>query len=711
MVTIKEEYNPLEYILLGLIFLFIIACLLTPLVLSSSTFFPFIVGKAVVSRISIELAFAFWLILAYKFPQYRPKHSLIIYAFIIWIFITVITAITGVSIQRSLWSSIERMQGIIDLIHWFIFVLILVSIFKTGTNYKENWIISKKPLNNVQDISKIFNWRILISINAAVSLFMALMSIDLYYSLDKFFTYQSFNYLDESRRIIGTLGNPTFVGAYMLVNIFLVAGLFFQSIVDQKYLEKNIQLNLSRLSKTKRKNKDIVRPNFLLLRSFWIISLIFNFWVLILTETRGAIFVGLPVGITIILIGTFLWHKHRGTILINISKILLFLIVILAIALIFARDSEAFNYLAKSNDLINRVKNVNLDDPSIKGRISSHAAGFRAVLDRPIFGYGPENYIVAWGQNYTFDRESYEVYDQAHNKILEEMSTKGVLGLLSYTVLWVLMFLAVYNKTKNKENREQLFNLFLLGALGSYFAQNIFLFDTPSTVLQFSLLVALVIYVDDGFTIRNGDFKKLFSIKYIDVLIAKLKLKSNKLGIINLDRMFMLLTCLFCVLIIIVGIWINSKIYFSTKLLLDAHSIEPKWEEKISKYEDSINMFPPLANYPRKFSFHQIEKNLINMSQTDFNLVMNYVDREANKLLQSEPMNWAIFGDLTRLYREALRVDLRYEKNYYQFYNLSSDIAPSTLKIKYIMYIECKNSNSSTDSCKNIVKEIESFNN
>ena len=68
MVTIKEEYNPLEYILLGLIFLFIIACLLTPLVLSSSTFFPFIVGKAVVSRISIELAFAFWLILAYKFP-------------------------------------------------------------------------------------------------------------------------------------------------------------------------------------------------------------------------------------------------------------------------------------------------------------------------------------------------------------------------------------------------------------------------------------------------------------------------------------------------------------------------------------------------------------------------------------------------------------------------------------------------------------------
>ena len=102
-------------------------------------------------------------------------------------------------------------------------------------------------------------------------------------------------------------------------------------------------------------------------------------------------------------------------------------------------------------------------------------------------------------------------------------------------------------------------------------------------------------------------------------------------------------------------------------------------------------MFPPLANYPTKFSFTQIEKNLITMNQSDFNLVMGYVDREAEKLLQSEPQNWSIFGDLTRVYREALRVDLIYEEKYYKYYKLSSAIAPETLEVKYIMYIECKN--------------------
>ena len=93
----------------------------------------------------------------------------------------------GVSFQRSLWSSFERMQGIIDLLHWFIFILIIISIFKTGTSYKQDWLISKKNKNYILDISKIFNWRVLISINATVSLYMGLMSLDLYYTVNIFF--------------------------------------------------------------------------------------------------------------------------------------------------------------------------------------------------------------------------------------------------------------------------------------------------------------------------------------------------------------------------------------------------------------------------------------------------------------------------------------------------------------------------------------------
>ena len=97
------------------------------------------------------------------------------------------------------------------------------------------------------------------------------------------------------------------------------------------------------------------------------------------------------------------------------------------------------------------------------------------------------------------------------------------------------------------------------------------------------------------------------------------------------------------------------------------------------------------------------------MNQSDFKLVMRYVDRESEEIVQSEPQNWAILGDLTRVYREALRVDLDYEEKYYKYYKLSSEIAPETLEVKYIMYIECKNSNISTGPCNKIIQEIEGF--
>ena len=149
MTTIKneEKYDSWEYILLTLIFTSVTICLITPLVIMSSTFFPFIVGKAVISRISIEFAFVFWLILAYRIPKYRPNSSVITYLFLVWILITIVTGFMGVSFQRSLWSSLERMQGIIDLLHWFVFILIVISIFKTGTSYKQDWLVSKKNKN------------------------------------------------------------------------------------------------------------------------------------------------------------------------------------------------------------------------------------------------------------------------------------------------------------------------------------------------------------------------------------------------------------------------------------------------------------------------------------------------------------------------------------------------------------------------------------
>ena len=49
--------------------------LLTPFVVTPSTVYPFIVGKALYSRTLIEIAFALWAVLALARPGYRPPRS------------------------------------------------------------------------------------------------------------------------------------------------------------------------------------------------------------------------------------------------------------------------------------------------------------------------------------------------------------------------------------------------------------------------------------------------------------------------------------------------------------------------------------------------------------------------------------------------------------------------------------------------------------
>ncbi len=65
--------------------------LLMPLIVTPSTVFPFIVGKALYSRMLIEVIFALWLILILRYPQYRPNRSLVLSAFALYLAVTLIS--------------------------------------------------------------------------------------------------------------------------------------------------------------------------------------------------------------------------------------------------------------------------------------------------------------------------------------------------------------------------------------------------------------------------------------------------------------------------------------------------------------------------------------------------------------------------------------------------------------------------------------------
>ena len=135
--------------------------LLTPLIVTPQTVFPCIVGKALYSRSIIEIVFDLWILLALFGSSYRPPRSWLLLLFAISLGVSVLAAYSGVSLERSLWSTYERMQGVVDMAHWFVFAVVLAS-----------------------TVRSIRNWHTLLNFNLSVSLVIALLAIGQYYSVN-----------------------------------------------------------------------------------------------------------------------------------------------------------------------------------------------------------------------------------------------------------------------------------------------------------------------------------------------------------------------------------------------------------------------------------------------------------------------------------------------------------------------------------------------
>ena len=170
----------------------VLVCLM-PLVVSYSTVFPFVVGKALYARALVEIAFAGWLILAWRVPQYRPPPSIVLLALLGWLAVSILTSFTGVNVTRSLWSDYARMQGMVELAHWCGFILVVAAVFRS-----------------------VAVWRLLLTVNLAVSALVSALGLGHFFGLvDWVFLFS------ETSRAGSTLGSGLFLGAYAMLSASL----------------------------------------------------------------------------------------------------------------------------------------------------------------------------------------------------------------------------------------------------------------------------------------------------------------------------------------------------------------------------------------------------------------------------------------------------------------------------------------------------------
>ncbi|MBI4200765.1 MAG: O-antigen ligase family protein [Chloroflexi bacterium] len=606
--------------------------LMTPLVVTQSTLFPYVVGKALYVRSLAELVFACWIVLAAINPVYRPSRSWVISLFGVYVLVSLIAALVGVSFQRSFWGDYRRMGGVFDLAHWFALAVVLVSILKGAKQWA--WVLNA---------------------NLGVSLVLALLGLGQQYDIRVFES--AFWYLKPTERLDITFGNPTYVGAYMLVNVIVALGFLARLYLQRPQLPPGPQARRAR-GRRRVQRKLVPKPS-LSARAFWAVTAALDFWVLVLSGTRGAA-LGLAVGLLVVGVGYVVWGSRKRVRV--AAAVLTAGLLIVALAVPVLKDTALFQEFARSNVMASRFNRAIVlggEDPSIRLRWNTARTGLVAFRQAPVLGWGPENFAVA------FDRYAdtlafpvgTRLADQAHNKPVEELVTKGVAGFISYllllsSVVWVLA------RTVRGGSSEQVLALFLGAAVVGYLVQNLFLFDTPGMFLQFVLLVGWAAtgeraLASDPGRMESGSAGGASGAGRGAAARRASSRASNRGGLSArpwTEGTIVALMASVAVLLVASLYLLNYRPYRAAQIFPVESAGLAKF---VAEAQRSFHAFPPLATLPRQVMFETLSEFWSRAGKNVEVSLLEQLKTEGEAALQSESRNPRLYLSVANLFQRA----------------------------------------------------------
>lgn len=466
----RTTKNALLYTIMALIY----GVLFTPLIISTSLFFPYITGKAFAFRFLVEVATALYIVLVIFDRSYLPKKGTILTAIIAFTAVLGISTLTAEDPVKSFWSNFERMEGYVTILHLFFFFIVSSMVFRT----KQAWY-------------GLFNITLAISIALGLRAFAdynpsrnGVFLVEMFRGI-KYFFLSLFGSSEQTIRIAGTLGNSSYLGVYSLIHTF-IAGLLLVTLAGiKKFKDAPVRYVV------------------------YIGAILFNIIVLYNTGTRGS-FVGLVAGsLVTALIPLILVAFGKGAFNKSISETLkkniktggaIAIVCILVIVGLLGKYKESD--FVKSSNLLYRFSSLITTD--IKGVLATQGESrsllwgmsWRGVQERPILGWGQDNFPYVFAKYY--DPRMYaqeQWFDRTHNVFFDWLIAGGLVGLLSYMALFVVLIYVLWKKTIfNQDNTvvDVLEKSVLTGLLTAYFVHNLFIFDNLASYILFFVLLAYV---------------------------------------------------------------------------------------------------------------------------------------------------------------------------------------------------------------------------
>ena len=444
----------------------------TPFVVTPGTLFPFVVGKAVWTRSIIEIVFALWAVLALARPEYRPPRSWLLLLLGAGVAVALLAAGFGVSVQRSLWSNYERMQGVVDLAHWAALAVVLASVLRTGAE-----------------------WRALLAVNAGASTALACLVVAGHFQLDVPF----FGALPEPHRprMGGPIGNPTYLAVCMLFNLVVAAGFAARAWLPAA-APAAAPAPLPKGGGRRRRRHAPAQPTGRRRRRWiggpaWTAVAALHLWVLGLAGSVGG-FVGLFAGIAFAAVSSVLLGRGAGRRRAVAALALLAAAAVGAGVRFVAAERPAASRFERP--LVRYVATVHLLRPGVQGRLAAWETGVEGFARRPLLGWGPENFDTVFGRFASGYGAVAQPHDHAHGKLVEVAATSGALGVAAYLALWSWTFLVVWRAARGLERRERALAVGAGAALAGGLVQSQFLFDTAVGSLQTIVLLGFVAHLE-----------------------------------------------------------------------------------------------------------------------------------------------------------------------------------------------------------------------
>lgn len=428
---------------------------ITPLIIRGGYIFPFIVPKILFLRSIIVLMLGVYaLLLIADFKRFRPRFSILTISVLLFWLSFAISTFTGVDWYRSFWDNHERMLGLFTITHYTILYLIAAATLSTDKHWT---LVFRSALLLGSAVMLVGVWQRLVNPTILLN--------------------------QGSTRVSATLGNAIYYSSYGLFILFLGV----------------IQFIRERSSKVWK----------------WIAVVCagLGFIGIFLGGTRGTI-LGLLAG-TVVVLACYLFFVKEKTKYTNPIRYAAFVGTVLVLLAIIFRHTTFVNSLPAVGRLVNTSFITELSSGT---RGMAWKIAVEAWKDKPVFGWGPNNYYYAFNEYYNPAFLEFgwgeTWFDNAHSVIFNTLTVQGVVGIVTYLTMYAISITMLGIGIRRGVVSRSV-GFLSIGFLVAHLVGLATVFENPTSYLYFFIFLGFVTHLT-----RNVNVRKKTEVKTVEKEIS-----------------------------------------------------------------------------------------------------------------------------------------------------------------------------------------------